>query len=158
MKFFLCTGQKNGWYFFNDLVQFPAKNQGTNFFVNFFSPQLQETLEKLDIQLSLELWYTEHGNGLATAGILSSNSSSSTPTSNGGNIQTSNSQQQSSAGGGGGSGSHLECVSCRVLNINLNPQKGIHYHLPILFDYFHLSAVSLTIHAALVSLHQPYIK
>ena len=59
---------------------------------------------------------------------------------------------------GGNGGSHLECVSCRVLNINLNPQKGIHYHLPILFDYFHLSAVSLTIHAALVSLHQPYIK
>ena len=137
------------------------------------SLQLQETLEKLDIQLSLELWYTEHGNGLATAGILPS-----TPTSNnGGNIQTSNSQN-SSAGDftkkynsplkhafswnfftlGGNGGSHLECVSCRVLNINLNPQKGIHYHLPILFDYFHLSAVSLTIHAALVSLHQPYIK
>ena len=63
----------------------------TNYLLIFFPLQLQETLEKLDIQLSLELWYTEHGNGLATAGILPS-----TPTSNnGGNIQTSNSQNSS---------------------------------------------------------------
>ncbi|KAF0310899.1 Protein FAM135B [Amphibalanus amphitrite] len=34
---------------------------------------------------------------------------------------------------------------------------GLHYHLPVLFDYFHLAAVSLTFHAALVAVHQPYI-
>ena len=52
----------------------------------------------------------------------------------------------------------VECVSARVLSLNLSPRRGLHYHLPVLFDYFHLSAVSLTIHAALVALHQPYIK
>jgi hypothetical protein len=51
-----------------------------------------------------------------------------------------------------------ECVSTRLLNLNFQPVKGLHYHLPILFDYFHLSAVSMTVHAVLTSLHQPYIK
>jgi hypothetical protein len=35
--------------------------------------------------------------------------------------------------------------------------QGIHYTLPVLFDYFHLSAVSVTVHAALISIHQPYL-
>ena len=107
-------------------------------------------MSKLDLQLTLELWYTEHGQGLATAGINSpsSVSSPSITNTNGSSIQSP--VHQTSSG--------IECVSSRILNINLNPLQGIHYHLPVLFDYFHLSAVSLTIHAALVSLHQPYIK
>ena len=36
--------------------------------------------------------------------------------------------------------------------------RGLHYHLTVLFDYFHLAAVSLTLHAALVAVHQPYIR
>lgn len=46
----------------------------------------------------------------------------------------------------------------RALQLNFTPTKGLHYHLPVLFDYFHLAAVSITIHACLVALHQPYIK
>ena len=78
------------------------------------------------------------GMGLANGGVINENSQSS---------QHPNNSQ-----------SHLECVSSRVLSLNLNPRKGLHYHLPVLFDYFHLSAVSVTVHAALVALHQPYIK
>ncbi|XP_026499092.2 uncharacterized protein LOC113402937 isoform X1 [Vanessa tameamea] len=52
----------------------------------------------------------------------------------------------------------LSPVSCRVLKLHFQPSQGLHYHLPVLFDYFHLSAVSVTIHASLVALHQPYIK
>ncbi|XP_026685386.1 uncharacterized protein LOC103517512 [Diaphorina citri] len=52
----------------------------------------------------------------------------------------------------------IQCVSHRTLQINFNTIKGIHYHLPILFDYFHLSAISMTVHACVVSLHEPYIK
>ncbi|CAH0398853.1 unnamed protein product [Chilo suppressalis] len=51
----------------------------------------------------------------------------------------------------------LAPVSCRVLKLHFQPSNGLHYHLPVLFDYFHLSAVSITIHASLVALHQPYI-
>ncbi|XP_050423396.1 protein FAM135A [Adelges cooleyi] len=50
------------------------------------------------------------------------------------------------------------CVSTRSLQLHVCPSRGLHYHLPVLFDYFHLSAVTLTIHANLVALHQPYIK
>ncbi|XP_037076107.1 protein FAM135A-like [Pollicipes pollicipes] len=51
----------------------------------------------------------------------------------------------------------LQPVSCRHLKLHFAPLRGLHYHLPVLFDYFHLAAVSLTFHAALVALHQPYI-
>nr|XP_034186017.1 uncharacterized protein LOC117606995 isoform X2 [Osmia lignaria] len=53
---------------------------------------------------------------------------------------------------------NMACVSSRALQLNFAPTKGLHYHLPVLFDYFHLAAVSMTIHACLVALHQPYIK
>ncbi|KAJ8919771.1 hypothetical protein NQ315_006300 [Exocentrus adspersus] len=46
-------------------------------------------------------------------------------------------------------------VSSRTLQLNVSPIEGLHYHLPVLFDYFHLSAVSLTIHSALTAIHQP---
>ncbi|XP_063828300.1 uncharacterized protein LOC135077666 [Ostrinia nubilalis] len=52
----------------------------------------------------------------------------------------------------------LAPVICRVLKLHFQPAQGLHYHLPVLFDYFHLSSVSITIHASLVALHQPYIK
>ena len=83
--------------------------------------QIEEMLEKADLQLVVELWYTEHGLGLS---------------------------QQSA----------IECVSARTLNLHFQPTRGLHYHLPVLFDYFHLAAVSMTIHAVLASIHQPYIK
>ncbi|XP_061714910.1 protein FAM135A isoform X3 [Cydia pomonella] len=58
----------------------------------------------------------------------------------------------------GAQSSTLAPVSCRVLKLHFQPAQGLHYHLPVLFDYFHLSAVSITIHTSLVALHQPYIK
>lgn len=45
----------------------------------------------------------------------------------------------------------------RSIALNFKPKKGIHHHLPVLFDYFHLCAIEMTVHASLVSLHQPYI-
>jgi hypothetical protein len=52
----------------------------------------------------------------------------------------------------------LTLASTRTLQLNFHPARGLHYHLPVLFDYFHLAAVSLGIHASLIALHQPYIK
>ncbi|KAG5900639.1 hypothetical protein JTB14_005915 [Gonioctena quinquepunctata] len=46
-------------------------------------------------------------------------------------------------------------VSSRTLQLNTSPIEGLHYHLPVLFDYFHLAAISVTVHAALTALHQP---
>ena len=56
------------------------------------------------------------------------------------------------AGAGGAS-----CVSTRTLDIHLQPLKGIHTHFPVLFDYFHLCAVTLTVHGGLLAILQPYI-
>ena len=53
--------------------------------------------------------------------------------------------------------SSIQSVSRRSLMINFVPTRGLHYHLPVLFDYFHLSCVSLTLHGALISIHQPYL-
>uniref|UniRef100_A0A146MGZ2 Protein FAM135A n=6 Tax=Lygus hesperus TaxID=30085 RepID=A0A146MGZ2_LYGHE len=52
---------------------------------------------------------------------------------------------------------NVTCVSLRTLQLSFLATKGLHYHLPVLFDYFHLSAVAITIHGSLVALHQPYI-
>ncbi|CAB3384814.1 Hypothetical predicted protein [Cloeon dipterum] len=85
------------------------------------SHKIEETLERADFQLIVELWFTD---------------------------QTFASDQHNA----------IASVSSRTLQLNFSPTRGLHYHLPVLFDYFHLAAVTLTIHASLVALHQPYIK
>ena len=57
---------------------------------------------------------------------------------------------------GGGPG--LECVSQRVCSLHVAPTKGLHHHLPLLFDYFHLCCVELTVHGTLIAIHQPFIR
>ncbi|XP_049513293.1 protein FAM135A-like isoform X2 [Dermacentor silvarum] len=51
----------------------------------------------------------------------------------------------------------IQCVSSRLLTLHMDPSRGLHHHIPVLFDYFHLSAVSVTIHASLLAVYQPYI-
>ena len=53
--------------------------------------------------------------------------------------------------------SSIQNVSKRTLQVNFVPTRGLHYHLPVMFDYFHLCCVSLTIHGALIAIHQPYL-
>lgn len=45
----------------------------------------------------------------------------------------------------------LNLVSTRTLQLNFHPIRGLHYHLPVLFDYFHMASVSLGIHASLIA-------
>ncbi|XP_075525403.1 protein FAM135A isoform X2 [Dermacentor variabilis] len=52
----------------------------------------------------------------------------------------------------------IQCVSSRLLTLHMDPSRGLHHHIPVLFDYFHLSAVSITIHASLLAVYQPYIR
>ncbi|KAK6491259.1 protein FAM135B-like [Huso huso] len=42
-------------------------------------------------------------------------------------------------------------------HLHFHPRRGLHHHVPVMFDYFHLSVISITIHASLVALHQPLI-
>lgn len=52
--------------------------------------------------------------------------------------------------------SSLECVSSRDLLMHVDLCKGLHYHRPVLFDYFHLSAICISIHTGLTSFGKPF--
>ncbi|XP_006770397.1 PREDICTED: protein FAM135A isoform X5 [Myotis davidii] len=51
----------------------------------------------------------------------------------------------------------LQLISSRTLKLHFNIYRGLHHHVNVMFDYFHLSVVSVTVHASLVALHQPLI-
>ncbi|XP_008106542.2 protein FAM135B [Anolis carolinensis] len=53
--------------------------------------------------------------------------------------------------------STIPVISSRTLGLHFHPKQGLHHHVPVMFDYFHLSAISVTLHASLVALHQPLI-
>ncbi|XP_030409738.1 protein FAM135B [Gopherus evgoodei] len=51
----------------------------------------------------------------------------------------------------------IPVISSRTLGLHFHPRRGLHHHVPVMFDYFHLSVISVTVHASLVALHQPLI-
>lgn len=51
----------------------------------------------------------------------------------------------------------IPLISTRTLGLHFHPRRGLHHHVPVMFDYFHLSVISVTVHASLVALHQPLI-
>ncbi len=87
----------------------------------------------------MELWFSDQGYSLGESGLDSQ-------------------ERFSNGSGGGGGGNGILCVSSRTLQLHFSPTRGLHYHLPVLFDYFHLAAVTVTVHASLIAVHQPYIK
>lgn len=51
----------------------------------------------------------------------------------------------------------FEKVSSRTVLLTIDWRKGLHDHCPVLFDYFHLAGVGVTIHSSLYSLSpKPY--
>ncbi|KAG8444881.1 hypothetical protein GDO86_009873 [Hymenochirus boettgeri] len=51
----------------------------------------------------------------------------------------------------------LQLISSRNLKLHFNLHRGLHDHINVMFDYFHLSVISVIIHGSLVALHQPLI-
>ncbi|XP_010865475.2 protein FAM135A isoform X2 [Esox lucius] len=51
----------------------------------------------------------------------------------------------------------LQNISSRSLRLHFSLNRGIHQHVNVMFDYFHLAVVSVAVHASLVALHQPLI-
>ncbi|XP_070555676.1 protein FAM135A-like [Ptychodera flava] len=51
----------------------------------------------------------------------------------------------------------LQLASSRTLKLHFNSRQGVHHHIPVLFDYFHLSAITTTVHGTLLAIHQPSI-
>lgn len=112
------------------------------------SSKVSETLEDLGLQLAVELWFVEEEQekfvtdkqfkGKKRHALNHSNAEN--PVSFRSNIQD-----------------KMEFVSQRIMNLHFSPTKGLHHYVPVLFDYFHLCAIDLTVHGMLVALHQPYI-
>ncbi|XP_056421805.1 protein FAM135A isoform X3 [Hyla sarda] len=51
----------------------------------------------------------------------------------------------------------LQLISSRNLKLHYNLHRGLHHHINLMFDYFHLSVISIVVHGSLVALHQPLI-
>ncbi|GFR99751.1 protein FAM135A [Elysia marginata] len=51
----------------------------------------------------------------------------------------------------------MELANTRILQLHISPTKGLHHALPVLFDYFHLSAVEVVVHGTIIAIHQPYL-
>ncbi|CAH2248855.1 FAM135A isoform X1 [Pelobates cultripes] len=82
--------------------------------------KIEETLNELTFQLSLELYFTD----------------------------TDYSPNDPNA---------LQLISSRNLKLHFNLHGGLHHHINLMFDYFHLSVISVIVHGSLVALHQPLI-
>lgn len=98
------------------------------------SRHLKECIERAEFSLNLELWFGEQQQP---------QTQQPDATTNGSTLSLSD--------------TNLMLASTRTLQLNFHPGRGLHYHLPVLFDYFHLAAVSLGIHASLIAMHQPYL-
>ncbi|XP_075718121.1 protein FAM135A isoform X4 [Rhinoderma darwinii] len=51
----------------------------------------------------------------------------------------------------------LQQISSRNLKLHFNLHRGLHHHINLMFDYFHLSVISIVVHGSLAALHQPLI-
>ncbi|CAF2818752.1 unnamed protein product [Rotaria sp. Silwood2] len=52
---------------------------------------------------------------------------------------------------------NMQQLCSRCYKLHFDPRVGIHTHVPIFFDYFHLSALTTTIHSSLLCLIPPYV-
>ena len=48
----------------------------------------------------------------------------------------------------------FEKVSTRTVSLNIDWRKGLHDHTPVLFDYAHMAAMGVTVHASLYNISQ----
>jgi hypothetical protein len=129
----------------------------------------------LDLQLFVELWFTESdfrpiiNQQLAAAAgnvsmqqftdlqnVLNAMNSGNNNNNNGGAAAGSNSINNSnSINGVNNSNNNMQQLCSRIFKVHFDPRQGIHIQLPVLFDYFHLSAVIVTVHCALLTLLPP---
>ena len=120
-----------------------------------------ESFERLGLQLLVELWFTENDYQMPTTTTTTTTTNSSPPSSQVPKSSSNNSISNSGANGGGGGGGtsgggqQMQLLCSRCLKIKFDPRQGVHLQLPVIFDYFHLSAVLVTLHCTLLTLLPP---
>ena len=125
--------------------------------------KIVESFEKLDLQLFIELWFTENDyKPVSFVNLMTNNNNnseseivntSSTGLNNTNNTNGNGSNINPSATIGNNNGMQLLCS--RLFKVHFDPRQGIHAQIPVVFDYFHLSAVLATIHCTLLTLLPP---
>ncbi len=131
----------------------------------------------MDLQLNIELWFTENdykplstsssnletqANNASSISLSSSSSSNTAPNSvvftNLNNLGANNSQANNNSSSSLNNNTNpngMQLLCSRAFKIRFDPRQGIHLQIPVLFDYFHLSAVLTTIHCTLLTLLPP---
>ena len=113
--------------------------------------KLVESFEKLDLQLNIELWFTETDfKPLLNSSQDLSNTGSAMFT-NLNNVSNASSTSSGNASGG----NNMQQLCVRTFKIKFDPRQGIHLQIPVIFDYFHLSGVLVTMHCTLLTLLPP---
>jgi len=128
------------------------------------SDRLDASLSRAGFFLCVDLWFCEHEHHLPSINKVSGSGSSPPSPYTGDDTHpppppppNSNTPSNSANDVSGSTTDGFEHISHRSVVLNFKPKIGLHHHLPVLFDYFHLCAAEMTVHASLVSLHQPYI-
>jgi hypothetical protein len=120
-----------------------------------------ESFEKLDLQLSIELWFTENdykpGQSLAASlaelvNASQKESSTNPPVST--TTTTSNTNESNNVSTTDAS-SGMQQLCARTFKLKFDLRHGLHVQIPVLFDYFHLSSVVVTLHSSLLTLLPP---
>jgi hypothetical protein len=122
-----------------------------------------DSFEKLDLQLNVELWFTENDyipQSVLNRLNMTNNNSNSVNSADNANA-TSNIQNGANSNDPNANNSvntninSMQLLCSRNFKLRFDPRQGIHLQVPVLFDYFHLSAVLVTIHCALLTLLPP---
>ena len=144
-------------------IKFIMGSSRANFFFQF---KLIESFERLDLQLNVELWFTENdykppvviqksAQTDSFTNLFPNNSNPNNSANSGGGTSLNNSVASVNNAANSNNGSSMQQLCCRTFKIKFDPRQGIHLQIPVIFDYFHLSGVLTTIHCTLLTLLPP---
>lgn len=108
------------------------------------SPSAQQTNSSENFTSLLMSMTSANNPAQMNSNVGSNSNMNSTNASNGGS--TTNTSNNNSV---------LQQLCVRSFKIKFDPRQGIHLQIPVIFDYFHLSAVMLTMHCTLLTLLPP---
>ena len=121
----------------------------------YFIIKIIESFEKLDLQINVELWFSENDYKPQQRTLSLNSSSGVTSLENSCSNGSTNNLSNNSGGSGATAGNSMQLLCSRTLKIRFDLRKGLHLQVPIIFDYFHLSAVLVTFHCSLLTLLPP---
>ena len=108
----------------------------------------------------MELWFTENDYKPVSFVNLSTNNSNNSESEGVNSLSTGLNSNTNTNGSNNqlvtiGNNNGMQLLCSRLFKVHFDPRQGIHVQIPVVFDYFHLSAVLATIHCTLLTLLPP---